>query len=356
MNSAIIGASGYAGAELLRLLAVHPEIEVIASGASSHAGERISTLYPSLLPFYGEKQFVDSDKLVSDLVSGEVKADVVFMALPHGVSQSIVPQIYDKVALIVDLSADFRLKDPAAYPVWYQTPHLAPQYLEAAVYGLPELTRADLKGAKLIAAAGCYVTCSTLPLFPLVSKGLIESHSIIVDAASGVTGAGRSLRANLLFAEVDEDFSAYGLKNHRHTPEIEQNLNAQVLFSPHLAPMNRGILATTYSKPTQKLLERIAGSGAAGDSGSHVLFEVLGSFYSGEPFVHVTDVPPSTKATLGSNNAMIFGTYDPRTSTVITVSAIDNLIKGASGQAIQCANVALGLPEVAGLASLGLYP
>ena len=356
MKSVVIGASGYTGAELLRILAFHPDIEVISAAASSHAGQPISELFPSLFPHYGDMVFSDADRLINDLEDGIEHADIAFLALPHGVSQAIVPRLYDKVGLIVDLSADFRLRDPEAYPIWYKAAHTSPFYLKKAVYGLPELTRSQLKGARLIAVAGCYVTCSTLPLFPLLSAGLIERDSIIIDAASGVSGAGRSLKSSYLFSEVDENYSVYGLKNHRHTPEIEQNLGSKVLFTPHLLPTNRGILATTYSRPTTKFQRAIAAVSDPEMFGSDLILSELAKSYREESFVFATASPPSIKATLGSNNALVFGTYDQRTNTVITVSALDNLVKGASGQAVQCANIALGLPETTGLGLLGLYP
>lgn len=354
MKSIVVGASGYTGAELLRILALHPEIEVVSAAASTNAGSVISDLYPSLLPYYGKTQFSDVDSVVNDLEAGGM-ADLVFLALPHGLSQSIVPRIFGKVGLIVDLSADFRLKDREAYRKWYGAEHSAVSFIEKAVYGLPELTRKELVGATLVAAAGCYVTCSTLPLFPLISSGLVERHSIIVDAASGVSGAGRSLKPGYLFAEVNENFSAYGLKNHRHTPEIEQNLGAKVLFTPHLLPTNRGILATSYSRPTEKFLETASGPDSE-KTGSELIMNSLREFFSDEPFVFVAPNPPAIKSALGSNYAMVYGTYDRRTNTVITVSVLDNLVKGASGQAVQCANIALGLPETAGLGSLGIHP
>ncbi|TAN24120.1 MAG: N-acetyl-gamma-glutamyl-phosphate reductase [Actinomycetota bacterium] len=356
MKSVVIGASGYTGAELLRILAFHPDIEVVSAGASGNAGQLICDLYPSLLPHYEGAVFSEVDSLVNDLANQIQKVDIAFLALPHGISQNIVPRIYDNVGLIVDLSADFRLTDPNDYKVWYNAEHAAPDFLEKAVYGLPELTRNELKGARLVASAGCYVTCSTLPLAPLLAGGIIEPHSIIIDAASGASGAGRSVKANYLFGEVGENFSAYGLKNHRHTPEIEQNLKAQVLFTPHLLPTSRGILATTYSRPTARFQDWLNSAADREKHGSEFVLSALADAYEQEPFVFVTKSPPSIKSTLGSNNAMVWGTYDDRTNTIITVSALDNLVKGASGQAIQCANIALGLPESAGLGSLGLYP
>lgn len=355
MKCAIIGASGYTGAELMRILAFHPHLDLVAAGAASHAGVKISQLYPSLHSSYGDKTFGDFETLVEEIEDGSISLDVAFLALPHGVSQSIVPRIYDKVGLIVDLSADFRLRDAAQYPRWYHSEHTAPAYLDKAVYGLPELTRSELYGARLIASAGCYVTASTLPLLPLLTQGLIERSGIIIDAASGVSGAGRSLKANLLFGEVNENFSVYGLKNHRHTPEIEQNLGAEVLFTPHLLPTNRGILATTYSKPSARFIQ-LLGKDDPEQSGTHSVMDALREAYSSEPFVFVSEDPPSIKSTLGSNNAFVFATYDMRTNTVITISVLDNLVKGASGQAVQCANIALGLLEDSGLQSMGLYP
>jgi N-acetyl-gamma-glutamyl-phosphate reductase len=254
------------------------------------------------------------------------------------------------VGVVVDLAADFRLRDPGLYPEWYGEEHAAPDLLAEAAYGLPELFRAQLPGARLVAAAGCYPTAAGLALAPLVRAGLIESEGIIVDAASGVSGAGRGPKESLHFGTVDEDFVAYGLLRHRHTPEMQQILEAEVLFTPHLAPMVRGILATCYSRPA-------GGAGAgAGALTTGSVQEVLHDAYDGEPFVVVTDAPPSTKATSGSNTAHVSARVDDRTGWVVTLCALDNLVKGASGQAIQCANAALGLPESTGLPVVGLYP
>jgi N-acetyl-gamma-glutamyl-phosphate reductase len=261
--------------------------------------------------------------------------------LPHGASQTVVPDLRKRVGKIVDLAADFRLRDASLYPQWYGEEHSAPELLSEFVFGIPELYRSQLEGADLVAAAGCYVTTAALALAPLVRAGAVEATGIIVDAASGVSGAGRALKATSHFCAVDEDFTAYGLLHHRHTPEIEQATNAQVLFTPHLAPMNRGILATCYARPV-----------ARGPDPMTVLHDA----YDGEPFVVVTDTSPSTKATLGSNTCHITARVDGRTGWVVVLSALDNLVKGASGQAIQCANLALGLPETAGLPVVGMYP
>jgi N-acetyl-gamma-glutamyl-phosphate reductase len=337
MKIGIAGASGYTGAELLRLLSAHPQFEVGVVTAHSHAGLPVGGHTPSLQAAYPGLAYDDTDPAVLDGL------DLVFCALPHGESQKFVPELRSRVGCIVDLAADFRLKDPALYPQWYGEEHAAPELLSEAVFGLPELFRDDLNGATLIAAAGCYPTSAGLALAPLVRRRLVEPTGIVVDAASGVSGAGRGAKENLHFGTVDEDFTAYGLLTHRHTPEMEQILGAQVLFTPHLAPMVRGILATCYSRPTAALT-------------TAAVMEALHDAYDAEPCVVVTDGPPSTKATTGSNVAHVTARVDPRTGWVVSLCALDNLVKGASGQAIQCANAALGLIETSGLPIAGLYP
>ena len=339
MKAGIVGASGYTGAELLRLLAGHPALEVAVVTAHSHAGEVVGRHTPSLAGAYPGLVYEDSDPGRLDGL------DVVFCALPHGESQRIVPELRGRVGLVVDLAADFRLKDASLYPRWYGEEHAAPELLEEAAYGLPELYRDGLAGATLVAAAGCYPTAAGLALAPLVRAGLVDRTGIIVDAASGVSGAGRGLKESLHFGTVDEDFVAYALLTHRHTPEMEQILESELLFTPHLAPMVRGILATCYGRP------------AAGRSlSTAAVMDALREAYDDEAFVVVTDDPPSTKATAGSNAAHVTARVDPRTGWVITLCALDNLVKGASGQAIQCANAALGLPETTGLPLAGMYP
>jgi N-acetyl-gamma-glutamyl-phosphate reductase len=333
----VFGASGYAGAELLRLAAGHPHLEVVLATADSQAGGRVADLYPSLAAAYPDLVFAGPDPEAAQGL------DVVFLALPHGASQALVPELRKRVGLIVDLAADFRLKDPDLYPKWYGAVHAQPDLLAEAVFGIPELFRDQLRGAKLIAAAGCYVTAAALALAPLVRGGVIETEGVVVDAASGVSGAGRVAKSTTHFNTVDEDFTAYGLLNHRHTPEIEQATGAEVIFTPHLAPMNRGILATCYARPV------------AGSSSPDPL-ATLAAFYEQDPFVVVSERSPSTKATLGSNCAHLTARYDPRTGWVVALAALDNLTKGAAGQAIQCANLALGLPEQAGLPLVGVYP
>jgi N-acetyl-gamma-glutamyl-phosphate reductase len=338
MKVGIAGASGYTGAELLRLLSGHPQFEVGVATAHSHAGLPVGGHTPSLQAAYPGLVYEDTELGVLDGL------DLVFCALPHGESQKFVPELHPRVGCIVDLAADFRLKDPALYPQWYGDEHAAPELLADAVFGLPELFRDDLAGATLVAAAGCYPTSAGLALAPLLRRGLVQPTGIIVDAASGVSGAGRGARENLHFGTVDEDFTAYGLLTHRHTPEMEQILGAQVLFTPHLAPMVRGILATCYARPAGTALT------------TSTVMEALHDAYDAEPFVVVTDDPPSTKATSGSNVAHVSARVDPRTGWVVTLCALDNLVKGASGQAIQCANAALGLAETSGLPVAGLYP
>ena len=337
MRVGIVGASGYTGAELLRLAAGHPEMDVVLATGDTQAGAAVADLYPSLRPVYGDLVF---EPYSPEAVDG---LDIVFCGLPHGASQVIVPEVKDRVKWVLDLSADFRLKDPAAYPQWYGAEHTAPELLSDFAYGLPELFREELIGASGVAVPGCYPTAASLALAPLVRAGAVETTGIVVDAASGVSGAGRALKHGTQFCTVDEDFAAYGLLDHRHTPEMEQVLGAQVLFTPHLAPMTRGILATCYARP----------------SSPTTTDEVLGLLrdaYADEPFVTVIDGPPTTKAVLGSNSAMVTARADERTGWVLALCAIDNLVKGASGQAVQCANIVAGLPETLGLPLVGLYP
>lgn len=335
----MFGASGFGGAELLRLLAGHPSMRVRLATADTQAGGRVADLYPSLAPAYPDTVFTGPDPAAADGL------DVVFLALPHGASQGLVPDLRKRVGTVVDLAADFRLKDAALYPEWYGEEHHHPELLAEAVFGIPELFREELVGAKLVAAAGCYVTAAALALAPLVRAGVIDRHGVIVDAASGVSGAGRVPKPNTHFNTVDEDFTAYGLLRHRHTPEMEQATGAEILFTPHLAPMNRGILATCYARPAP------SGDGEPADP-----LETLREAYRGEPFVVVDQRSPSTKATLGSNSAHLTARRDARTGWVVSICALDNLTKGAAGQAVQCANIALGLPETAGLPVVGVYP
>jgi N-acetyl-gamma-glutamyl-phosphate reductase len=334
----IIGASGFTGAELLRLCAQHPELRVAFATGDSQAGSAIADLYPSLAAAYPGVHFEAWDHSLLD------RADVVFLGLPHGTSQAIVPELLDRTRLVVDLGADFRLRTSADYEQWYGAAHTRPDLLDRFVYGLPELHRAALAEADCVATPGCYPTAATLPMAPLVKAGLVGANRVVVDAISGVSGAGRPPKPTTTFCAVDEDVTAYGLLDHRHTPEMEMNIGASVLFTPHLAPMNRGILATCYGQPTSDALR------------TEDVLACLAEFYRDEPFVVVDERSPSTKATLCSNTAHLTARVDERTGTVVALCAIDNLGKGASGAAVQCANVALGLDETAGLQLVGTYP
>jgi len=339
----IVGASGYTGAELMRLLAGHPHFELVVATGDSKAGERIADLYPHLAAVYGERTF---DAFSPEIVDG---LDVVFCGLPHGISQSVIPDIRGRVKHIVDLGSDFRLHDKSLYPTWYGADHTCPELLDEFVYGLPELFRENIVGAELIAATGCNAATAVFALAPLLDAGLVDGAGIVVDLITGVSGAGRPPKPNTTFCTVDEDVTAYGLLTHRHTPEIEQALTERtgvdttVLFTPHLAPMNRGILATCYSRPTSSTTTEEA-------------LDAMAAFYNNEPFMVVSERSPSTKATLGSNAVHLTARVDPRTGLVITIASLDNLMKGASGMAIQNANLATGVAEVAGLSSIGVFP
>ena len=333
----IIGASGYTGAELLRIAAQHPDFEVIVATGDSMAGRRAAELYPSLQVAYPDLVFSEFDPAAVD------GFDLVFLGLPHEASMELAPALVGNVGCVVDLSAAFRLKDPSAYPSFYGFEHTQLDLLAAAVFGLPELHRAALKGATLVATPGCHVTAATLALRPLVEAGLVENTGIVVNTLTGITGAGRAPTDTNVFTNIDSNAIPYGLLSHRHTPEMEQEIGARLIFTPHLVPMSRGLLATC------------AAPAASGCSDAAVA-AALRSFYADEPFVAVIDTPPATKSVLGSNAAHVCARYDERTDTVIAMCAIDNLTKGASGGAVQAANVALGLDETAGLTTIGLAP
>lgn len=335
----IVGASGFTGAELLRLAAHHPDFEVDYATGDSQAGLRAADLYPGLGAAYPDLVYEPFD------LQRARRLDLIFLGLPHEASMAIAPELVGHVGCVVDLSAAYRLRNAAHYPTYYGFEHDQPGLLADAVYGLPELHRDALKGAQLIATPGCYVTTATLALRPLVEAGLIATTGVVVDAASGVTGAGRKNDDSVTFATVDENMTAYGLLHHRHTPEMEQEIGVQLIFTPHLVPMNRGILATCYAKPARGV-----------DISTESLLALLRERWSGEPFMVVTDGSPSTKATLGSNLVQVTARYDERTDTVLALAALDNLAKGASGGAVQAANVALGLDETCGLARVGVAP
>jgi N-acetyl-gamma-glutamyl-phosphate reductase len=345
LKVAIVGASGYTGVELLRLLHCHPEAAVTCVTSERSAGKQVSDIFPALRG--------RCDLLLENLepvrVSG--KADFIFTALPHKAAMEVVPSFLEMGKQVVDLSADYRLQDHREYGKWYE-PHLNPDLLKKAVYGLPELKRARVAGADLVANPGCYPTSVILGLAPLLKKKLIDPASIVVDSKSGVTGAGRSAKVDNLYCEVNEGFKAYGVGGvHRHIPEIEQELahlagkKLTITFTPHLVPMDRGILSTIYSVPVKPV------------STAEIL-SLYNGFYKGEPFVRVLPEGsfPSTTFVRGSNFCDIGLTVDSRTGRIIVVSAIDNLVKGASGQAVQNMNIMCGFPETMGLEGLPLFP
>lgn len=334
IRTAILGASGYVGGELLRLITAHPLLTPVKLFGERKAGQPLGAVHPHLSAAYPEA-------VVERFESGALEdVELVLAALPHGHSQRVAPSILAAGVPFVDLGADFRLDDAATYERWYGHAHEAPELLGQFIYGIPEINREAVKSAKAVAAAGCYATAAILALKPLVETGLINPESIIVDAASGVSGAGREAKEATGFSTVDGSFAAYGLLNHRHTAEMEMALDGTVLFTPHLVPMTRGILATCYAEAT-----------GGGDP-----LQVLHDAYAAEPFVHVTAGPPATKWVSGSNGVQLTARYDDRTGRVIALAAIDNLGKGAAGQMIQCANLMLGLEETAGLSTIGVYP
>ena len=342
-RAGVVGASGYTGAELLRLLAGHPEIDAVHVTADSNAGRTVGELFPSLAPAYRGLQLVTLD--VTDLAG----LDVVFLALPHGESQRLAAAVIAQVSHVVDLGADFRVA-AAVYEQWHGAAHSAPELIDDFAYGMVELYRPQVAAARHVANPGCYATAVNLALAPLLAAGLVEPAGIVADACSGVSGAGRKLKTGSLFSEVDEDVAAYSLLEHFHTAEMQEALAhvsggpVSLLFTPHLVPMTRGILATCYARPAT------SGLSTAG------LLARYRDFYADEPFVEVVDESPHTKATTGSNSVHVTVRYDDRTGTVVAIAAEDNLIKGASGQAIQNANVLLGLPETLGLPTVGMFP
>ncbi len=340
MRVGIAGASGYSGAELLRYLAGHPSLRPVVATSREFAGRPVRDVYPNL-PY--DLAYTELD------VASLTELDVVFLALPHGASMEIGAQLAEHGTRVVDFSADFRLADASAYPQWFGKEHAAPSWLGKWVYGLPELHRAEIAGAALVANPGCYPTAALLALAPLVDAGLIETDTIVIAAASGVSGAGRGMNAGVHFSHVDANFKPYGYPGHKHTPEIEQELSrlagaeVRVTFVPHLLPTARGLLATCTAHATQ---------GTSNDA----LADALQAHYSKETFVRVIGTAPETKYVAGSNHALVNVKLDARTNTVVATAAIDNLGKGAAGQALQNANLMLGLDESAGLYHGGVYP
>ena len=334
----IINVTGYAGVELARLLYRHPEVELASITGRSAAGEKLANVFPHL----AEIDFTITAEI------GEV--DVAFSAMPHKASAEAIMPLVERGVKVIDISADFRLKDAGKYPQWYNFAHPAPQLLLKAVYGLPELHRAEIPGASIIAAPGCYPTGAILALAPAVRAGLIHPD-IIIDSKSGVSGSGRALTVSTHYAEAVDNVRAYSLGGHRHLPEMVQELefltsgaSLAITFVPHIVPMSRGILSTCYAKLKNDKLTK------------EKVRELYLAFYKDEPFVKVVNAPPETKQTWGSNFCLIYPTVDSRTGRLIVVSCIDNLAKGAAGQAVQDMNIMFGFPETAGLEALPLYP
>ncbi|HEU4956768.1 MAG TPA: N-acetyl-gamma-glutamyl-phosphate reductase [Sphingomicrobium sp.] len=334
IRAAILGASGYVGGELMRLIANHPAIEVGIAFGASNAGQPVAAVHPHLALAYTDMAFASWD---AALLKG---CDLILAALPHGETQRLADELTAPGIPFVDLGADFRLDSGAEFERWYGEPHARPDLLASFTYGLPEFFRDEIRGSKLVAAPGCYPTAASLALRPLVQAGIVEKQGIIVDAASGVSGAGRAANTGTHFCSVGGNYRAYGLLNHRHTAEMELTTGAEVLFTPHLMAASRGILATCYARAT----------------GPCDPLAIVREAYSGESFVHVGETSPETKWATGSNAAFLSARYDERTATVVALAAIDNLGKGAAGQMLQCANLMLGLDEGAGLSTMGVYP
>lgn len=345
MKVGIIGSTGYAGGELARLLLQREDTEIIWYGSKSYVGQKYASIYQNMF------QFVEAECKEDNIEELAEQADVIFMATPQGLCASLVNESILSKVKIIDLSADFRIKDVAVYEQWYKIKHASPQFIEEAVYGLPEINREAVKKARLIANPGCYPTCSFLTIYPLAKEGLIDMNTIIIDAKSGTSGAGRGAKVDNLYCEVNENMKAYAVGSHRHTPEIEEQLSkaagkaAAISFTPHLVPMNRGILVTAYASLTKTVsYEEVKA--------------VYDKYYSKEYFVRVLDkdMVPQTRFVEGSNFADVNFKIDPRTNRIIMMGAIDNVVKGAAGQAIQNMNLMFGLPENTGLKQIPMFP
>ena len=340
----IIGATGYAGVEIVRLLQQHKDAEVVWYGSRSYIDKKYADVFANMFEIVDEKCLDDNIEELAD------KVDVIFTATPQGLCSSLVnEEILNKVK-IIDLSADFRIKDVATYEKWYKIEHKSPEFIDEAVYGLCEINREKTKGARLIANPGCYTTCSILSIYPMVKEGLIDPKSIIIDAKSGTSGAGRGAKVPNLFCEVNENIKAYGVGTHRHTPEIEEQLGyagEEVLinFTPHLVPMQRGILVTAYANLKKEVTYEEVKA-------------VYDKYYKKEQFIRVleNETPPETRWVEGSNYVDVSFKIDERTGRIIMMGALDNLIKGAAGQAVQNMNIIFGLPENEGLQQVPMFP
>ena len=334
----IMGGSGYTGEILVGLLLRHPEVKIAFVTSGSHKNEKISDIYPHL------EGITDIIYKAPDIEKLAKETDVVFLALPNGMAMNIAPKILEAGAKVIDLSADYRFKDPKVFKEWYKMDHTSKNLLAKAVYGLPEIEK--VSGAKLISNPGCYATASILGLYPLIKEGLIDIDSIVVDAKSGISGAGKSLTDDTHYPNCNEGISAYKVASHRHTPEIEQELGSgiKITFTPHLTPMTRGILSTIYAKASKPVDEKD-------------LTKIYKDIYKKTHFIRVLEGKlPSTKYVNGTNYCDIAVKYDKRTNNIIVLSAIDNLVKGASGQALQNMNIMFGLPETTGLELVPVYP
>ena len=345
IKAGIIGATGYAGGELARLLLQREDVQILWYGSRSYVGQKYASVYPNLFQIVEDSCQDDSLKELAD------RADVVFTATPQGFCASIIEEEILSKVKVIDLSADFRIKDQAVYEKWYKLEHKSPQFLGEAVYGLPEVNREKIREARLIANPGCFPTCSFLAVYPLVKEGLVDPNTLIIDAKSGTSGAGRGAKMDNLYCEVNESIKAYGVGTHRHTPEIEEQLSyaagkpVTISFTPHLVPMNRGILVTAYASLNGKVTEEEA----------RAAYE---KYYRDEYFVRLLEpgAVPQTRWVEGSNFADVNFKIDPRTNRVVMMGAIDNMVKGAAGQAIQNMNLMFGLPEQTGLKQLPMFP
>lgn len=341
----IIGATGYAGGELVRILMGHKDAEIVWYGSRSYVDQKYADVYRNMFQIVDAKCMDDNIEALADQV------DVIFTATPQGFLASVINENILGKTKIIDLSADFRIKDVKVYEKWYGIEHKSPQFIEEAVYGLCEVNRDKVKGARLIANPGCYTTCSILTAYPLAKEGIIDMRTLIVDAKSGTSGAGRGAKVPNLFCEVNENMKAYGVASHRHTPEIEEQLgyasgeNVTISFTPHLVPMNRGILATEYAT----LKKDVTGEEVKA---------IYDKYYADEKFVRVLGegVCPETKWVEGSNYVDIGFKLDPRTNRIVMMGAIDNLVKGAAGHAVQNMNLLFGLPESEGLELVPMFP
>ena len=345
IKAGIIGSTGYAGQEIVRLLLGHKDVEIVWYGSKSYIDQKYYQVFGNMFRIVDDTCLDDNMEALADAV------DVIFTATPQGLCASLVnEEILNKVK-IIDLSADFRLKQVEVYEAWYGITHSSPQYLPEAVYGLSEINREDIKGARLLANPGCYTTCSILSFYPLVKEGLIDPDSIIIDAKSGTSGAGRGAKVANLYCEVNESIKAYGVLTHRHTPEIEEQLgyaagkDIKLIFTPHLVPMNRGILITGYGNLVKSLTYEEVRA-------------VYDKYYGNEPFIRILDqdVCPETKWVEGSNYVDMNFKIDTRTNRIVVMGALDNIVKGAAGQAVQNMNLMFGLPETEGLKLVPMFP